>query len=483
MNNEKSSSSLKINMVLNAVNGFMNVIFPLITFPYISKTLGVTEIGKVNFTNSFISYFILLAGLGINAYAIREGARIRNKSEEINKFASQVFTINILSAVSSYILLFIIVNIFDTLDSYKKSIYIYSIIILSTTIGADWIFTIYEDFLWTTIRKFVVKIVSLVLMFLFIKEPSDTIKYILIMVLADSGGYLVNIFFIPKYCKIKLTFKINFKEHIKPILILFATAVSVTIFVNLDITLLGILCSDEDVGIYSVSSKIYIIIKTILSSVIVAAIPRLSSALDDTDNAKFEEIVNDVFKTLVTVLIPAVIGIISLRKEIILIVSNETFSKADSSLYILGISLIASLFSWFWGQCVLVPLRKEKIVLVSNIVSAVVNIVLNITLMPVFDGNAAAFSTLVSEIICYIWARVIARKYIKLKNIPRFTIKILIGCVVEIIVICGLKLLVGNFLIYTVLSISFSIILYFIVEKILKNESLGNLGNKIFNKI
>ncbi len=236
-------------------------------------------------------------------------------------------------------------------------------------------------------------------------------------------------------------------------------------------------------GIYSVSSKIYIIIKTILSSVIVAAIPRLSSALDDTDNAKFEEIVNDVFKTLVTVLIPAVIGIISLRKEIILIVSNETFSKADSSLYILGISLIASLFSWFWGQCVLVPLRKEKIVLVSNIVSAVVNIVLNITLMPVFAGNAAAFSTLVSEIICYIWARVIARKYIKLKNIPRFTIKILIGCVVEIIVICGLKLLVGNFLIYTVLSISFSIILYFIVEKILKNESLGNLGNKIFNKI
>ncbi len=178
MNNEKSSSSLKINMVLNAVNGFMNVIFPLITFPYISKTLGVTEIGKVNFTNSFISYFILLAGLGINAYAIREGARIRNKSEEINKFASQVFTINILSAVSSYILLFIIVNIFDTLDSYKKSIFIYSIIILSTTIGADWIFTIYEDFLWTTIRKFVVKIVSLVLMFLFIKEPSDTIKYL-----------------------------------------------------------------------------------------------------------------------------------------------------------------------------------------------------------------------------------------------------------------------------------------------------------------
>lgn len=482
MNNGKTSISLKINMGLNAVNGLMNVIFPLITFPYISKTLGVTEIGKVNFTNSFISYFILLAGLGINAYAIREGARIRNKNEEINKFVSQVFTINILSTVSSYIILFIVVNIFDELYSYKRYIYVYSIIIFFTTIGVDWVFTIYEDFLWTTVRKFAVKIISLVLMFLFVKEPSDTIRYILIMVLADSGGYLVNILFLQKYCKIKLTFKINFKKHIKPILILFTTAVSVTIFVNSDITLLGILCSDEDVGIYSISSKIYIIIKTILSSVIVAAIPRLSSALNNTDHTKFEEIVNDVFKTLVTVLMPAVIGLISLRKEIILIVSDETFSRAGSSLCILGISLIASLFSWFWGQCILVPLRKEKIVLVSNIISAIVNIILNIILMPKFAGNAAAFSTLVSEMICYIWARVIAGKYIKLDNIHAFAIKIIFGCIVEIIVIYVLGLIINNFIVYTVLSIFFSIILYFLVEKILRNEVLGNLGNRIFNK-
>jgi len=144
------NKSIKVNMILNAIKGLMSIFFPLISFPYVSKVLGVDNIGRYNFANSIISYFILLAGLGINTYAIREGARLREKENEFKQFANEMFSINILSTIISYVLFALLLIIVPKFQCYKTLLIILSLQIIFKTIGIEWIYSIYEDYAYIT---------------------------------------------------------------------------------------------------------------------------------------------------------------------------------------------------------------------------------------------------------------------------------------------------------------------------------------------
>ena len=155
--------SLGLNAFLNGLKSVLNLIFPLITFPYVSRVLSIKGIGIYNFSNTYVSYFVLIAGLGIATYAVREGAKYRNNNEKINEFASQVFSLNIISTIVAYILLFISLIIFKNLYNYISCILIFSLQILFTTLGTEWIYTIYEDYAYITIRSIIFKIISIIL--------------------------------------------------------------------------------------------------------------------------------------------------------------------------------------------------------------------------------------------------------------------------------------------------------------------------------
>lgn len=159
-----------LNAFLNGLRSVLNLIFPLITFPYISRVLSVNGIGIYNFSNTYIGYFILIAGLGIATYAVREGAKYRDNKEQIEEFSSEVFSINILATVIAYILLLLSLVIFKNLNNYVACILIFSIQILFTTLGTEWIYTIYEDYTYITIRSIIFKILSIILLFIFVKD-------------------------------------------------------------------------------------------------------------------------------------------------------------------------------------------------------------------------------------------------------------------------------------------------------------------------
>ena len=184
--------SLKINALLNTLRSVLNIIFPLITFPYVSRILGADNLGIYNFSSSFVSYFILIAGLGINTYAIREGAKYRDNREEISNFSSEVFSINMLSTLIAYILLITILLLFKNLQDYTICIIIFSIQIFFSTIGTEWIYIIYEDYSYITLRSIVFKIISLFLLFVFVKNREDYLAYSAITVFSSLGSNLLN---------------------------------------------------------------------------------------------------------------------------------------------------------------------------------------------------------------------------------------------------------------------------------------------------
>lgn len=475
--------SIKINMILNGIRGLLGVIFPLITFPYVSKILGTENIGKYNFASSIISYFVLLAALGINAYAIREGARLRENKEGLNKFISEIFTINIISTIVSYLLLFVLILIVPKFKDYLTLIWILSFQIIFKTIGIEWIYSIYEDYKYITIRSILFQLLSLILLFIFVHSKNDLYMYAIITVISSVGSNILNLINSKKYCKLKITKSINIKEHIKPILILFATTVTITIYVNSDVTILGFLTSDYNVGIYSVSTKIYTIIKSLLSSIVVVSIARFSALYAQNRVEEFKNTAQEIYKTLLTLLIPAIIGIIMLNREIILIISDATYIEATSSLILLSIAIFFSLGAYFWGQAMLVPLKQEKKVLKITIISAIANIVLNFILIPIWKEKAAALTTIIAEAIAFIYCKYETEKIIKLDNFIRIFIKSLLGCVPIIITSLIIKEYISNLLLSTIIIIVLSVISYIIVEIILKNEIVLFYIKKINNKI
>lgn len=470
--------SLKCNMALNALKSILNIIFPLITFPYATKILGIDNVGKYNFSNSVVSYFLLFSELGISTYAIREGAKIR-KSELITTFANEMFSINILSTLISYILLGISLIYIPKFHEYDCIILILSISILFRTIGMEWIYSIYEDYLYITIRSIVIQILSLLLLFVFVKSKDDLLYYSFVSVFSGALTGILNFIHARKYCKIHFTFNLNCKKHLKPILILFGMSATVTVYVSSDTTILGFMCSDKTVGLYAVSGKIYTIIKTILSSVLVVSIPRISAILSEQDKNKLNTTLEDIYKTLLTFLFPAIIGLIILRRSIIICISSEEFIGATSSLVLLAIALFFCMGAWFWGQCVLVPLNEEVRVFKVTVVSAIINIVLNLLLIPFGEENAAALTTIIAEAISYFYCMYCGRRRIGNLVILRTARKIIVGSI-GIILVCGImRFAVRNEIGCLVCSIISSIVIYIAIEIILNNEVIGEFFNNI----
>lgn len=460
----------------------MGIIFPLITFPYASKALGVENIGKYTYAHSIINYFVLFAGLGISTYAIREGARIRNDEKKIETFASQMFSLNIATSVLSYAVLILLIIFVPGFGSYKVLLLILSLQIIFKTFGVEWIFSIYEDYFYITVRSIAFQVISLIAMFIFVKDEKSLYAYAFVTILGSVGTGVMNLAYSKNYVKLHLTAKGPWKAHLKPIIVLFSLSLATTIYVSSDATMLGIMCGDYTTGIYAVPSRIYSILKTLLSSVLIVAIPHLSALLGNKEREKFNTVAQDVLETLLTFVFPAVTGIILLRKEVVLLISGEEFLPATTPLIFLSVALVFCCCAWFWSQCILVPNKKENIVLLATILSALLNVAINLVCIPVWEENAAAFSTLAAESVSFIICYICGRKELKMSGFINTVFKILAGCIAIIIYILILNSFTMGYWLKLIFAITGSVILYFIIEISVKNNAVVSVLRKLLEK-
>lgn len=471
--------SLKLNAFLNGLRSLLSIIFPLITFPYVSRVLSINGIGKYNFSNSIISYFMLIAALGISNYAVREGAKYRNNKRKINQFVNEVFTINACSAIVSYVFLFICLITFSKLHSYLICILIYSIQIGFSVISVDWLFTIYEDFVYITIRSILFQIISILLLFVFVRHSNDYLNYAAITVFSAVGSNVLNFYRAEKEHRIHLVFHFNWKKHMTPILILFAANVANLIYVNSDVTLLGLLKSNYVVGIYSVSSRIYTIIKSVLSAVLLVSVPRLALLYGNKEFSKYKILLSKLTNMLVLLVLPAMIGLIMLSKQVVLIIAGNHFLRSVMSLRILAVAYIFSILAWILSDCVLIPAKREKYLLYSMTISAVINIVFNIIMIPYWSENAAAISTVLSELamftINYHYAKDIVKEVFVSKDLLRTFTNSFVGCIGIIIVCLGINIIFSSIIIKTILSVLFSVLVYGLILVMLKNTYASSL--------
>lgn len=479
--------SLKLNAFLNSLRSLLSVIFPLITFPYVSRVLSVNGIGKYNFSSSIVSYFTLIAALGISTYAVREGAKYRDNKLKMDQFANEVFTINVFSAIIAYALLFLCLIIFTRLHSYLACILIYSIQIGFSVISVDWLFTIYEDFAYITIRSIVFQILSVILLFVFVRHSNDYLNYAAITVFSAVGSNILNFFRAEREHRIRLIFHFNWKKHMGPIMILFAANVASLIYVSSDITLLGLMKNNYIVGIYSISSRVYAIVKNVLSAMLLVTVPRLAMLYGKRRFSKYKNLLERLTNLLVLLTLPAMIGLIMLSKQVILIIAGNHFLRSIISLRILTIAYIFAILAWILSDCVLIPAKREKCVLYSMTISAILNIVFNILFIPFLAENAAALSTVLSELSMFITNYYFAKDIVKdvfiSKKLFNTFITSLIGCIGIALICMIVNNVFHSLIVTTILSILLSVVVYGLILIAFKNAYALSIVKQIIRNL
>ena len=374
---KKGNSNINKNVIFNTVKSAFSIIYPLIAFPYISRVLMTDNVGKVNFGSSVISYFSLIASLGVTTYAVRECSRVRDDREQLGKTAGEILSINLVSTAIAYLALIVVLLFAEPLENYRLLICIQSASILFTTLGADWLNTAMEDFKFIALRTVSMQILSLLLMFIFVRKQEDYLLFAIISVVASSGANIVNIFYRRKYCQTRLTWKMGIRRHLAPILLLFSLILSQTIYTNSDMTILGLVKGDYQVGLYSTSVKIYNLVNTMVASIAWVVMPQLSAGFARKDYKEINKLLKYSMNFILVLGIPCVCGIEIIAPQLIHVIAGEAYVDAALSLRLLGIALMCSFISGWIGNMTMLPAGKEKICLWSSVVSAMVNIVLN----------------------------------------------------------------------------------------------------------
>lgn len=397
LSKEPRIHSVQFNFIMNAILTVSSFLFPLITFPYISRTLLVEGSGKVNFASSVINYFAMFASLGIPTYGIRACAQVRNNRKELTKVAQELLLINLITTAITYVAFFASLFVVERFQQDTSLLLISSISIVLNTLGVTWLYSALEQYSYITIRNIACKILSVVLMFIFVHNPSDYMAYAIIAVVASGGSNLWNFINLRRYISLRPVGSYRLKRHLKPILVFFATSVAVSVYTNLDTVMLGFMADDTQVGLYSASVKVKTLLLAVVSSLGNVLMPRLSLYVQSGDYERFTKTLSRVLNFLLLITLPLTVFFALYAKDSILFLSGEAFVGATLSMQLLMPTLLFNALNGMTGNQMLVPLGRERAVMVSVIVGAVLDFLLNLVVIPYMGAAGAALSTLAAE--------------------------------------------------------------------------------------
>ena len=466
--------ALNVNLFLNSIRIGLSILFPLITFPYVTRILSPSQVGEYDYANSLINYFILIAGLGISTYAIRSGSSLREKKEEFEEFASEVFSVNVLSTIISYLMLCLCFILFSTFREFRISIILFSVSILFRTIGVEWVFGIYENYRYITIRGILFQILSLLLLFTLVKDEHDLYVYISITVLANVGSNICNFFYARRYCRLKIIINKKILKHIKPIMLIFSTTLATTVYINSDTTMLGLLCGNEQVGYYAVACKIYNCIKSLLNGLVPVFMARLSYQYKE-HREQYNATFRYAFNLLTCITVPLAVGALLYSQDIILLLSRAEYLPAESAMKILFVSLIFATWGNLYSSGGLLQAEKESMMLIATTLGALINIGINYFLIPVLGCTGAAAATLATEVSVFLCLFYFFRKNVGTRVGCKHVLKCLLATIPFVIVKGGFAVIGWTGLPFQLTGIAICVILYFAGLVVLKDELLKDL--------
>lgn len=464
-----SNASLVKNGIFNSMKVLSNLIFPVITFAYAARVLGDAGVGRVAFVRSIISYFTMIAMLGMNYYGTREAAKLREDKDKLSKFSQEVLFINGVTTLLAYVLLIAAVVFVPDLQGYGALLAVSSAAIVLQGMGMEWLYQALEEYRYIALRSILFQFIAFVALFLFVREPNDVLAYSVVLLTASSGSYLLNFVNARKYIRFRRYPHLEIKRHLKPVLWLFAMAVSIELYTVLDSTMLGFLQGDAAVGQYTAAVKVNKMMNSLITAAGAVMIPRFSYYVHHKEIDKVKSLVDNVYNFVFVLSVPIAVGLFMLSDEIILLFSGEGFAAAAVTMRILTPIVVIIPFSIVANQQIFVPMGKEKLILKSTLTGAATNFTFNMLLIPRYAQNGAAIATVVAELMVAIVCFINIGKFYDRKRIFSEYYQYWIASIPVVILCCLLRRWTIHYVFRMIIAIAGAAICYAMMLLLQKN--------------
>lgn len=457
-----------INFFYNVLYQLFTFIIPLIITPYISRKLGVDNIGIYSYTYSIVYYFMLATLLGINNHGSRTIARQTNDHDRSKCFWS-IYYIQLFLGI---IMLVIYNTIIVSFNKYMIISIIQNLFLLSAIFDVNWYFFGREKFKLTISRNIIIKIISLIMILLFVRNSNDLWIYTIIM----SGSTLFSQLYLWIFLKKEITFeKVKFediKSNIKPCLVLFIPVIAYSIYKVMDKTMLGSISGTTALGYYENAEKIINIPISFSTALGTVMLPHMSK--NGITNDKIVESINSSIKLILFLVIPMIVGLMLVSKDFSIVFFGKNFDKSGIIIQLLAPTILFTAIANVMRTNYLIPQKKEKIYVISTIVGAFLNLVINLLLIPKFSFYGACIGTIIAELFVMIIQYIYVKKELEIIVIDKilgFLLKS-IGFVL-IVFLCSKYITSIN--IRLIISIVLCVIYYLLVN-------ISYIKHDIFNK-
>ena len=473
-------NSITKNYLYNLVYQILLIILPIITTPYLARTIGPHGTGIYSYTISIVTYFILFGSLGIAMYGQREIAFNHKNKENRTRVFTSVFLLRVITMSVSMILFYFMLARTGEYSTYYK---ILLLEMFANVIDISWFYQGMEEFKKTATRNIIVKLLSVICIFIFVKTPNDVGKYLGIYVGTTLFGNLVLWFGLRKYIS-KIQFKnLNILKHLRETIALFIPQIAIQVYTVLDKTMIGAITNNmTEVGYYEQSQKIIKILLTLITALGTVMMPRIAKLYADGDKEEIKKYMYKTFRFVFMLAFPLVLGIISISEKFVPIFFGQGYDPVVNLLNITSLIIIFIGFSNVTGSQYLLSIKRQKEFTISVICGAITNVILNSILIPNFKSLGACIGTVVAECIVAVIQLYYVRKQFGIIKILKSSTKYLIGAICMFVVSFLVGITIKSNIYALVIQILSGAIVYFVFLLIAKDSIIIELKNRILHK-
>lgn len=478
-------NSTKKNIAYNAIYQILILIVPFVTAPYISRVLLPEGVGTYSITTAIAKYFVLFAMLGMANYGNRTIAKVRDSKVQLsNTFWSLIMFQGIVSI--TVIIIYIIYMIIQGIPKYGLSSLCQLPYIFSSLLEVSWFFYGTEQFRFMVNRNVIIKVLSTLGIFLFVKSPTDVWIYVLISSLSLFLGQLClwpfllkEVYFVwPKFEEII--------SHLKPNLILFVSVVAVSIYTLMDKIMLDFFSDRVQIGYYENTEKVFNLCINFIGAIGAVMLPKISNLIEKDKN----KVINYIDKSMRYIMIFSIaisFGMMAISKEFSVLFFGEEYSACGNMIFVISIAVI--FYSWenILRTHYILPIGKDEIFVKGTICAAIVNFILNLFLIPFFGGLGAVIGTVSAQVAEAIYQSIRLKKVLKIKEyikslIPFFCVGLLMYILCRFIASIITNTLL-NVIIQICIGAVFYLFLAFVILLCKKDEEIINLIKKLEGKL
>lgn len=476
-------ASIKKNYFYSTLLNLSNILLPLITYPYVLRIIGPEGLGKAGFAVSLASYFLIIAQFGLPYFGIKEIAKARDDRTKLNRVFTGLFTVNMIMSIAAAAVYCVFVFSVGKLSSDKILFFAAGLVLIINLFSIDWFYSGLEEYKYIALRSFGVRMLYIVLVFVFIRKPGDYTAYVALTAFMFLAGNAVNMLMMRN--KVSFDFKgMNFRPYLKPMTMIFLMGAVASIYSKLDVVILGFLSGDEAVGFYTANKRIIVLSLALVTSLSAVLIPRMSYYAEKGMKAEFNKTAERSVNFLYFASVPVIVLCFAMPSEMLRLLGGVKFLPGELSLQILSFQILLTGLAGMIAAQVMLAHNDEKGMFYASLAGAAVSVPLNLLLAGSMAQNGPSIAILAAEAAVILVQLKLASKYLTFRLIKKQSLYYPVAGLAMYLCAVGLSGVIKTHYIITAGIVgAVSLALYYGILSFVKDENTVIIYNTVREKL